>query len=227
MQLDCLLLISGAFAAFRRQALLTVGGFDPDCLVEDYELIHRLHRHATDRNLGWRVRVIGEAQALTDAPSTLPAFLRQRRRWFTGFLQTQFWNRDMIGNKRFGNLGTAMMPVKTLDTLQPIYGLTAFGILIYFIVIGKFLIALPILLVMLTKILIDLTFHLWSLGIYARWTGTPQFKLRPALLAVFAEPFSFQLIRHAGAVWGWVGFLGGSNTWRREHRSAIEPATRS
>ena len=32
----------------------------------------------------------------------------------------------MIGNPRFGSLGTAQMPVKTLDTLQPIYGIAAF-----------------------------------------------------------------------------------------------------
>jgi cellulose synthase/poly-beta-1,6-N-acetylglucosamine synthase-like glycosyltransferase len=115
-RLNSLLLVSGAFAAFRRKALLAVGGFDAACLVEDYELIHRLHRHATEHGYDWRVRVIGEAQALTDAPASLAAFMRQRRRWFGGFLQTQYWNRDMIGNPRFGRLGTAMMPVKTLDT---------------------------------------------------------------------------------------------------------------
>ena len=221
MQLNSLLLISGAFAAFRRKALIAVGGFDPGCLVEDYELSHRLHRHARDRGCDWRVRVIGEAQALTDAPASLIAFLRQRRRWFGGFLQTQYWNRDMVANARFGHLGAAMMPVKTLDTLQPVFGLSAFAILVYFVAIGKLLIALPILIVMIAKILVDLAFHLWSLGIYARWTGQRKvLPLGPALLAVFAEPFSFQLIRHTGAIWGWVSFIGGRGKWGRKVRTA-------
>jgi cellulose synthase/poly-beta-1,6-N-acetylglucosamine synthase-like glycosyltransferase len=221
MRLDSLLLISGAFAAFRRDAVLAVGGFDPACLVEDYELIHRLYRHAADSGQDWRVRVIGGARARTDAPAGPLAFLRQRRRWFGGFLQTQHWNRDMVGNRRYGHLGTAMLPVKTLDRLQPIYGLVAFAILIYVLVRGQFGIVLPILLVMLAKILIDLTFHLWSLRRYADWTGQPYQAFVPAVLAALVEPFSFQLLRHLGAAWGWVTFLAGRQTWSRSARTAV------
>ena len=226
-RMDSLLLISGAFAAFRRTALVEVGGFDPECMVEDYELIHRLHRHAADARLDWRVRVIGAALASTDAPASPIAFLRQRRRWFGGFLQTQHWNRDMVGNPRFGRLGTAMLPVKALDTLQPVYGLAAFAILIGLIVTGHFRIALPILIVMLAKIAIDLTFHLWSLGVYRRWTGQRHgLSIGPAILAAIAEPFSFQLLRHAGAIWGWIAFLTGRETWARQRRTAIEAGAR-
>lgn len=221
-RLNSLLLISGAFAAFRRDAVVAVGGFDPDCMVEDYELIHRLHRHAVDHGRDWTVRVVGGALARTDAPASPLAFLRQRRRWFGGFLQTQHWNRDMVGARRFGWLGTAMLPVKTLDTLQPIYGLAAFAILIGLVVTGRFMVALPILIVMLVKIAIDLTFHLWSLGIYKNWTGQREgLGLFPALIAAILEPFSFQLLRHAGAVWGWHAFLTGRESWGRQRRTAI------
>lgn len=223
MQLNSLLLISGAFAAFRRDAVLTVGGFDPDCMVEDYELIHRLHRHAREQGLDWKIRVIGRALASTDAPASPMAFLRQRRRWFGGFLQTQYWNRDMVGNTLYGHLGTAMLPVKALDRLQPIYGLVAFVILIVFVATGRYMIAFPILLVMIAKIIVDLSFHLWSLHIYKRWTGqTEGLSVGPAILASVAEPFSFQLLRHVGAVWGWVAFLTGRGKWGRQERTASD-----
>ncbi|WP_165321726.1 glycosyltransferase family 2 protein [Rhizorhabdus phycosphaerae] len=222
MRVDGLLLISGAFAGFRRDAVVAVGGFDPDCLVEDYELIHRLHRWSVDHDLGWKIRVLGEALASTDAPGTIGTFLRQRRRWFGGFLQTQYWNRDMVGNARFGRLGTMMLPVKALDTVQPLYGLVAFALLAKFLIAGRLPVVGPILIAMLAKIIIDLGFHLWSIALYRRWSGgmLPEGWSR-VLLASFIEPFSFQLLRHLGAAWGWIAFLGRSSTWGSARRGGI------
>ena len=214
MEAHGLLLISGAFAGFRREALVRVGGFDPECLVEDYEVIHRLHRFGVDRGLGWTVRVIGDAYATTDSPSGLMPFLRQRRRWFAGFLQTQLWNRDMIGNPRYGALGTAMLPVKALDTVQPLYGLTAIALLIGFVATGNFRIVWPVVFAMLAKVVVDLTWLLRSLVLYRRWTGHDEgLSMRGALLAAVLEPLSFQLLRHAGAAWGWWVFLTGKQVW--------------
>lgn len=222
MRVDGLLLISGAFAGFRRAALIDVGGFDPECLVEDYELIHRLHRFSVDNGLGWKVRVVGEARAYTDAPGHLSGFLKQRRRWFGGFLQTQYWNRDMVGNGRFGRLGTMMLPVKAFDTVQPIFGLVAFFLLIFFLATGRFILIWPILAIMLAKIVIDLSFHFWSIKLYRRWSGgmLPEGAAR-IFFASLIEPFSFQLLRHLGAALGWVAFLTGRSTWGRQERKGI------
>ncbi len=222
MRAHSLLLVSGAFACFRRDALLTVGGFDPDCLVEDYELIHRLRRYALDRGLDWDVRVIGGARARTDAPSTLPSFLRQRRRWFAGFLQTQYWYRSMIGNRRYGLIGTLMLPVKAFDTVQPLYGLTAFFLLLAFLLGGHVAIVLPVLIIILGKIAVDLAFQAWSVHLYRRWSGdstTSSFGM--ALLASILEPFSFQLMRHGGAALGWLYFLLRRSEWGTQHREGL------
>jgi cellulose synthase/poly-beta-1,6-N-acetylglucosamine synthase-like glycosyltransferase len=229
MRADSLLLVSGAFASFRRDALVAVGGFDGQCLVEDYELIHRLRRYSVDRGLGWEVRVVGDAHAQTDAPDTLGSFLRQRRRWFAGFLETQYWNRDMTGNRRYGTLGMLMLPVKAFDTMQPVYGLTAFGLLLAFLFGGHGVIVVSIFSVIFLKTALDLAFYIWSIHLYRRWTGLRAGNsLWMAMAAAVAEPFTFQLVRHTGAVLGWFHFLRGGKSWGKQHRSGlIAPTTRN
>lgn len=232
MQVDSLLLISGAFAGFRRQALVDVGGFDADCLVEDYELIHRLLRFSMLNGRGWTTRVLGNARARTEAPSDMVAFLRQRRRWFGGFLQTQYWYRDMVGDRRHGWLGLAMLPVKAIDTLQPLYGLTAFFLLLYYAAHGSLGVLAPVGIVIGGKIVIDLVFHLWSVYLYRRWAQTgggsdlqpmPRASFGLALLAALVEPFTFQILRHTGAAWGWLYFLTGTRGWSQQSRGGLKP----
>ena len=213
-RMDALLLISGAFAGFRREAVITVGGFDPDCLVEDYELIHRLRRYGFLHGLGWHSLALGSARATTSAPATTLGFLRQRRRWFGGFLQTQFWYRDMVGNAQYQRLGTWMLPVKAADTMQPIYGLFAFALLIFYIVTGRAGVLIPVGGFIIGKIILDLAFHAWSIRLYRNWTGgDTRVNFGMALLAAILEPFSFQLLRHLGASWGWVWFVTGRRSW--------------
>jgi cellulose synthase/poly-beta-1,6-N-acetylglucosamine synthase-like glycosyltransferase len=225
MRGNSLLLISGAFAGFRRDALLAVGGFDDDCLVEDYELTHRMHRYAVDHGLDWQLRMVGTSVARTEAPSHLMTFLRQRRRWFAGFLQTQYWNRDMTGNARYGTLGMRMLPIKALDTLQPIYGLTAFTLLVVLVITAKTSIALPVFGIITAKIVADFIVYLWTVHLYRRVTGgRARTSFAAAVFAAILEPFSFQLLRHTGAAWGWIAFLRGNNDWGFARPPSTRPA---
>jgi cellulose synthase/poly-beta-1,6-N-acetylglucosamine synthase-like glycosyltransferase/cytochrome b561 len=221
---NALLLVSGAFACFRRDAVNRVGGFDTRSWVEDYELIHRLHRFSSERRLGWRVGVIPEAVASTDAPGTLGAFLKQRRRWFAGFLQTQYRYRDMIANPAYGAVGTLMLPYKMFDTLQPLFGITAFVLLLGFL-FGRQPVLIPVLIVIAVKLAIDFAFLLWGVSFYNRWKrqrGTVrQWVLAGA--AALTEPFCFQLLRHSGAMLGWFAVLSNRVDWVPQ-RDSREPA---
>ncbi|THD04514.1 hypothetical protein B1810_05505 [Panacagrimonas perspica] len=218
-RLDALLLVSGAFAAYRVDVLARIGGYQPRSLVEDYELIHRLQRHRHDHGLDWQVRVIAAAQAHTDAPAGLQAFLRQRQRWFAGFLETQFANGDLVGNPRYGALGRWMLPIKSVDTLQPLFGLTAFVLLVDLLTDWRSA-TTAVLWVIGAKLLVDFGYHLWALDRYHRWIGQ-----RPgaalwagSVVATLAEPFCFQLIRHLGALRGWFNFLTGRVEWFPQRR---------
>jgi cellulose synthase/poly-beta-1,6-N-acetylglucosamine synthase-like glycosyltransferase len=213
MREDTLVLVSGAFAAFRREQLAAVGGFDPACRVEDYELMFRLHRHSLERGRPLRVRVISEARAVTDAPGRPLHFLRQRTRWFAGFLETMFRNHDMVGNPAFGRLGTFHLLVKTADTLLPVYAFSAVATLVL-LLLGRG-VDRVILIVLVAKFVFDFSCHAYCLFLHERWQGrrvTPLLFVR-AGLASLTEPYLFQLVRQIGALLGWVAFLRGDVEW--------------
>jgi len=72
--LDVVFIVSGAFGAFRREALLSVGGWEVGP-GEDADITVKLRR------AGWKVRFQPDAWALTDVPDTLLGLVRQRLRW--------------------------------------------------------------------------------------------------------------------------------------------------
>jgi cellulose synthase/poly-beta-1,6-N-acetylglucosamine synthase-like glycosyltransferase len=212
---DTLVLVSGAFAAFRRERLAEIGGFDPESLVEDYEVMFRLHRKSLEV-LGkpLHARVIAGARATTDSPGKLRVFLRQRTRWFAGYLQTMFRSGDMVFARRYGRLGTFHLPVKTADMLLPVYGLCAIVVLLVQIALGLRPTGL-ILYAIIFKLAYDLGCHFVSVILNARWLGqrvTFRFAVR-ALFATLTEPIGFQFLRQLGAVLGWFAYLRGRIEW--------------
>jgi cellulose synthase/poly-beta-1,6-N-acetylglucosamine synthase-like glycosyltransferase len=73
--------LGGTSNHFRTDVLRAVGGWDPFNVTEDADLGMRLYR------LGYRADVI-RRQTVEDAPVSVGIWLRQRTRWFKGWLQT-------------------------------------------------------------------------------------------------------------------------------------------
>ncbi len=69
-----LFLVSGAMGAFRRAAILGVGGLSVE-VGEDADFTAKI------RCAGWKIRFAHDAWGLTDVPESLPALIRQRMRW--------------------------------------------------------------------------------------------------------------------------------------------------
>ena len=122
--------VSGAFGAFRTSVLRELGGFSGASLVEDYEIIYRMHERLRREGRVYRVVVVSQAVAYTDSPDTVPSFVHQRTRWFTGFLQTLWEYRRMVGDPRMGALGFLMLPIKCVDAVLPLWGATSLAILL-------------------------------------------------------------------------------------------------
>ena len=129
-KLGVCLQVSGAFGAFRTGTLRELGGFSGHSLVEDYEVIYRLHERLRLAGETYRVEVVPEAVAYTDSPDTVPSFVHQRTRWFAGFLQTLWEYRRMVGDPRLGAVGTLMLPIKCVDAVLPLWGSLSLAILL-------------------------------------------------------------------------------------------------
>jgi cellulose synthase/poly-beta-1,6-N-acetylglucosamine synthase-like glycosyltransferase/peptidoglycan/xylan/chitin deacetylase (PgdA/CDA1 family)/spore germination protein YaaH len=82
--------VPGCIGAWRRSALMETGGFSSQTLAEDADATMRIQRQ------GWRVIYEPRAVALTEAPQSTRAFLRQRLRWMYGSLQAAFKHRSAL-----------------------------------------------------------------------------------------------------------------------------------
>ncbi|MEU9046353.1 bifunctional polysaccharide deacetylase/glycosyltransferase family 2 protein [Kitasatospora sp. NPDC048343] len=97
---ECMPTVPGAVGAFRRSALLAVGGVGEETLAEDTDLTMALCR------AGWRVVYEERAKAWTEAPASLSALWRQRYRWCYGTLQAMWKHRGaLVQGGQAGKLG--------------------------------------------------------------------------------------------------------------------------
>ncbi len=109
-RLGALLIVSGAFGLFRRDAVLRVGGFWTGTVGEDMELVMRLHKEFARAGLPHRIVFSPDPICWTEVPSDLRTLRRQRNRWHRG-LWTNLWrHRDMFLNPRYGRLGLFAVP---------------------------------------------------------------------------------------------------------------------
>lgn len=103
----CMPTVPGAVGAFRRRALIGVGGVSDDTLAEDTDLTMALCR------AGWRVVFEERARAWTEAPATLRQLWRQRYRWSYGTMQSMWKHRHAAVERgaagRFGRRGLAQL----------------------------------------------------------------------------------------------------------------------
>jgi cellulose synthase/poly-beta-1,6-N-acetylglucosamine synthase-like glycosyltransferase len=108
--LDAMLIISGAFGIFKRAIVVDVGGYWPDTVGEDMELVVRLHRHCREHDIRYKVAFVPDPVAWTECPESLLILGRQRDRWQRGLYQTLTRHRVMLFNRRYGRVGLVAFP---------------------------------------------------------------------------------------------------------------------
>ncbi|HTI93779.1 MAG TPA: sulfatase-like hydrolase/transferase [Puia sp.] len=133
-RLNGLMLISGAFGAFDREIVIRCGGYNPNTVGEDMELVVRMRRYMEEQQQKYRVTYIPDPLCWTEVPSSFAVLERQRNRWARGMSETLKIHRKMFFNPRYHLLGMLSYPYWFFFELcSPV--IEFFGIICFFLFI--------------------------------------------------------------------------------------------
>ncbi len=118
--IDAVYVTPGALSMYRKNAVLKVGGFDPNNLTEDIELTWHLI------NEGYKTRMCLAAKCKTIVPSRFRRFYEQRIRWNIGGIQTI--NKYKKAFVTRGGVASFILPFFLIGLIVGLFG---FGIFIY------------------------------------------------------------------------------------------------
>lgn len=119
--LNALLIISGAFGVFRRDAVVRAGGYREGSMGEDMELVVRLHHDHLREGLPYSVHFVPDPVCWTDAPQDLGTLRKQRIRWQRGLLEVLHEHRALCFRRGSGTVGWLAYPfMVVIEALAPI-----------------------------------------------------------------------------------------------------------
>ena len=116
-QLNSLLIISGAFGLFRKDRIISIGGYmthkgryKKDTVGEDMELVVRISHLLHDANQKFKILYAYNANCWTEVPEELRSLRSQRYRWHRGLLDILNVHRPMLFNPKYGTTGMLGLP---------------------------------------------------------------------------------------------------------------------
>lgn len=157
-----LLIISGAFGIFNKSAVKEVGGYLPNTVGEDMELVVRLHKYMRRNKRKYKIVYANDPVCWTEAPETFKVLARQRNRWQRGLIETITKHPTLLFNPRYGVVGLLSMPFFVFgEMLTPIIELIGLITTVFFLWYG----------------LVDYTFMIvflvltFGFGIFLSWSS--------------------------------------------------------
>jgi len=168
-----LLIISGAFGLFRKDAVVTAGGYAARTIGEDMELTVRLHRTLRKAGTPYRIVFVPDPVCWTEAPESLTVLRAQRVRWHLGLSESLWLNRGLCFARRSGVAGWLAFPFWALiEWLAPVVEMVGYAVLVLSLVLGS---------------INGTTFLLFALATF-------NFGLLLSTLALVGDALSFQIL---------------------------------
>ena len=151
-RLDSILILSGVFAVFEKEAVIRAGGYltplvehrlvqeyvggSTGTVCEDMEIIVRLHRFVRDKASGRRIAFLPHPVAWTEVPEQLESLRKQRGRWHRGLRESLHYHREMLFDRKYGRIGWFALPTFWLfEYWGPLIELAGYAFLVFFLLL--------------------------------------------------------------------------------------------
>lgn len=221
---NLLLVISGAFAVFKTDRVIEVGGYKTDTVGEDMELVVRLHRVNIEKGWGGRIEYVTDPVCFTEAPESFRYLRRQRVRWHRGLFESLWAHRRMLFNPNYGSIGFVAMPFYFfVEFLGPLIEFCGYFILLIDVLLGmtlnQFTVLLFILMVIYGSFLSmgAVLIEEWRLGRYQKISD-----LHRLLFYALTEAFWYRQIQTFWRMGATVSLLVGKpRSWGEMKRKGI------
>lgn len=112
--LNAVLFVSGAFAVFRKEAVIAAGGYRGGTVGEDMEIAVWLHRLNRLVRRPYRIAFVPDPVCWTLVPESRHALRSQRIRWQRGLAESLLMNLGLLLHPRGGSAGWLAFPFTLL-----------------------------------------------------------------------------------------------------------------
>lgn len=126
------LIVAGVFGIYKADAVIEVGGYSTNSVVEDMEIIMRIHKYMLEAKRKYHIKFIPDVVAWTEVPTNLKALTKQRLRWYTGTTQCLLDYRGMCFKPKYKSIGMFVVPFYFLDKFVPIIELSGYLVVLIF-----------------------------------------------------------------------------------------------
>jgi len=223
------LIISGAFGLFRREYMLTLGGYQTGNITEDMDLVVRLHRYLKENKLPDTMPFVPDPVAWTEVPTSIAALGRQRERWHRGLIATMWAHRDMLFNPKYGKVGMVAVPFYVFgEMLAPVIELFGYLVTVLGLCIGA--VNVEFAAVFFSVALgYGLLLSLWTLALeeisYRRYPRVTDF-LKLCAFAVL-ENFGYRQLTVWFRLQAFWKYARGNHSWGVQRREGFAVAARA
>lgn len=227
--INSLLIISGAFGLFRKERVISVGGYltssgkyEKDTVGEDMELVVRISRFMRELGNKYRICYAFNANCWTEVPEDFKTLKKQRYRWHKGLIDILTFHRKMLFNPAYGRTGTIAMPYFFIfEMMGPLIEIQGYIMVVLAFILGLLNKEIALILFVST-ILMGVLISVSSLLLVEK--DTKYFKLKDLIILIiysFIENFGPRQIFSFWRVGGYINMLKKPGGWDKAERKGF------